>query len=210
MLAGRVAIADGRFLSVGRSRDVEATAGATTNVATYNVRRSSRGFIDSHSTSSQRLRYNAGAAMGWRALRYRHPACSRRKWIATPSPQVGARRRRIHRTSFVGEPAPNDRRAECHRPYTPVSSALYGSRAAEWRGASCGGNNKATPNPPAVSRRDRNGIRLCLLLAQPNAGPFYNAPLAKGRISGEYQKNSSRQFMREVSARCDRRHRAGG
>ena len=43
-----VAIADGRFLSVGRVRDVEATAGATTKRIDLHGRRVIPGLIDSH------------------------------------------------------------------------------------------------------------------------------------------------------------------
>src|ERR1700719_1441215 len=43
-----VAIADGRFLSVGRVRDVEATAGATTKRVDLQGRRVIPGLIDSH------------------------------------------------------------------------------------------------------------------------------------------------------------------
>src|SRR6202158_4248554 len=42
------AVADGRFLSVGRARDVEATAGATTKRIDLNGRRVIPGLIDSH------------------------------------------------------------------------------------------------------------------------------------------------------------------
>ena len=43
-----VAIADGRFLSVGRARDVEATAGVKTRRINLNGRRVIPGLIDSH------------------------------------------------------------------------------------------------------------------------------------------------------------------
>jgi predicted amidohydrolase YtcJ len=47
--------------------------------------------------------------------------------------------------------------------------------------------------------RDRNGNPSGLLLAQPNAAILY-ASLAKGpKLPEEYQKNSSRHFMREVN-----------
>jgi len=62
------------------------------------------------------------------------------------------------------------------------------------------GYNKATPNPPGGEIvRDRNGNPSGLLLAQPNAAILY-ATLAKGpKLPEEYQKNSSRHFMREVN-----------
>src|SRR6202035_2073502 len=62
------------------------------------------------------------------------------------------------------------------------------------------GYNKAPPTPPGGEIvRDRNGNPSGLLLAQPNAALLY-ATLAKGpKLPEEYQKNSSRHFMREVN-----------
>jgi len=62
------------------------------------------------------------------------------------------------------------------------------------------GYDKATPSPPGGEIvRDRKGNPTGLLLAQPNAAILY-ATLAKGpKLPEEYQKNSSRHFMREVN-----------
>jgi predicted amidohydrolase YtcJ len=62
------------------------------------------------------------------------------------------------------------------------------------------GYNKATPNPPGGEIvHDRNGNPTGLLLAQPNAAILYST-LAKGpKLPEEYQRNSSRHFMREVN-----------
>jgi predicted amidohydrolase YtcJ len=62
------------------------------------------------------------------------------------------------------------------------------------------GYSKVTASPPGGEIvRDRNGNPTGLLLAQPNAAILY-ATLAKGpKLPAEYQKNSSRHFMREVN-----------
>jgi hypothetical protein len=62
------------------------------------------------------------------------------------------------------------------------------------------GYTRDTPNPPGGEiARDANGNPTGLLIAQPNATILY-ATLAKGpKLPVEYQKNSTRHFMREVN-----------
>jgi predicted amidohydrolase YtcJ len=62
------------------------------------------------------------------------------------------------------------------------------------------GYTKDTPNPPGGEiQRDAQGNPTGLLIAKPNATILY-ATLAKGpKLPPEYQKNSSRHFMREVN-----------
>ncbi len=62
------------------------------------------------------------------------------------------------------------------------------------------GYTKDTPNPPGGEiMRDKAGNPTGLLLAKPNATILY-ATLAKGpKLPPEYQKNSTRHFMREVN-----------
>ncbi|MDM8359792.1 amidohydrolase family protein, partial [Pandoraea communis] len=62
------------------------------------------------------------------------------------------------------------------------------------------GYTKDTPNPPGGEIvRDASGNPTGLLLAKPNATILY-ATLAKGpKLPIEYQKNSTRHFMREVN-----------
>ncbi|XYI34516.1 N-substituted formamide deformylase [Cupriavidus oxalaticus] len=62
------------------------------------------------------------------------------------------------------------------------------------------GYTKDTPNPPGDEIvRDARGNPTGLLLAKPNATILY-ATLAKGpKLPPEYQKNSTRHFMREVN-----------
>src|SRR5580698_537908 len=62
------------------------------------------------------------------------------------------------------------------------------------------GYTKSTPEPPGAEIvRNSDGEPTGLLLAKPNAGILY-ATLAKGpKLPLEYQKNSSRHFMREMN-----------
>jgi predicted amidohydrolase YtcJ len=62
------------------------------------------------------------------------------------------------------------------------------------------GYTKSTPEPPGAEIvRNSDGEPTGLLLAKPNAGILY-ATLAKGpKLPPEYQKNSTRHFMREVN-----------
>jgi predicted amidohydrolase YtcJ len=86
-------------------------------------------------------------------------------------------------------------------PDTPVFILhLYDRALLNGAALRAAGYNKATQNPPGGEIvRDRNGNPTGLLLAQPNAALLY-ATLAKGpKLPQEYQKNSSRHFMREVN-----------
>jgi predicted amidohydrolase YtcJ len=62
------------------------------------------------------------------------------------------------------------------------------------------GYTRETPEPPGAKiQRDAKGEPTGLLIAKPNAMVLY-ATLAKGhKLPPEYQKNSSRQFMRELN-----------
>ena len=62
------------------------------------------------------------------------------------------------------------------------------------------GYTRDTPNPPGGEiERDARGNPTGLLLAQPNAAILYGT-LARGpKLPLEYQKNSTRHFMREVN-----------
>jgi predicted amidohydrolase YtcJ len=200
--AEAVAIADGRFLSVGRARDVEATAGATTKRIDLHGRRVIPGLIDSHMHIIRGgLNYNL--ELRWDGLRSLSTALKMLKAqvARTPAPQwvrvVGG----FTEHQFVEKRLPTIDELNAIAPDTPVFILhLYDRALLNGAALRAVGYNKATPNPPGGEIvRDRNGNPSGLLLAQPNAAILY-ATLAKGpKLPEEYQKNSSRHFMREVN-----------
>ena len=197
-----VAIADGRFLSVGRARDVEATAGTTTKRIDLQGRRVIPGLIDSHMHIIRGgLNYNL--ELRWDGVRSLSTALRMLKSQVdrTPAPQwvrvVGG----FTEHQFAEKRLPTIEELNAVAPDTPVFILhLYDRALLNGAALRAVGYNKATPNPPGGEIvRDRNGNPSGLLLAQPNAAILY-ATLAKGpKLPEEYQKNSSRHFMREVN-----------
>ena len=197
-----VAIADGRFFSVGRARDVEATAGATTQRIDLQGRRVIPGLIDSHMHIIRSgLSYNL--ELRWDGVRSLSTALKMLKAQVdrTPAPQwvrvVGG----FTEHQFAEKRLPTIDELNAIAPDTPVFILhLYDRALLNGAALRAVGYNKVTPNPPGGEIvRDRNGNPSGLLLAQPNAAILY-ATLAKGpKLPEEYQKNSSRHFMREVN-----------
>jgi predicted amidohydrolase YtcJ len=197
-----VAISDGRFLSVGRARDVEATGGATTKRIDLKGRRVIPGLIDSHMHIIRGgLNYNL--ELRWDGVRSLSTALKMLKAQVdrTPAPQwvrvVGG----FTEHQFAEKRLPTIDELNAIAPDTPVFILhLYDRALLNGAALRAVGYNKATPNPPGGEIvRDRNGNPNGLLLAQPNAALLY-ATLAKGpKLPEEYQKNSSRHFMREVN-----------
>jgi predicted amidohydrolase YtcJ len=197
-----VAIADGRFLSVGSARDVEATAGATTKRVDLQGRRVIPGLIDSHMHIIRSgLSYNL--ELRWDGVRSLSTALRMLKAQVdrTPAPQwvrvVGG----FTEHQFAEKRLPTIDELNAIAPDTPVFILhLYDRALLNGAALRAVGYNKATANPPGGEIvRDRNGNPTGLLLAQPNAAILY-ATLAKGpKLPEEYQKNSSRHFMREVN-----------
>jgi predicted amidohydrolase YtcJ len=196
------AIADGRFISVGIARDVEATAGATTKRIDLQGRRVIPGLIDSHMHIIRGgLNYNL--ELRWDGVRSLSTALKMLKAQVdrTPAPQwvrvVGG----FTEHQFAEKRLPTIDELNAIAPDTPVFILhLYDRALLNGAALRAVGYNKATPNPPGGEIvRDRNGNPTGLLLAQPNAAILY-ATLAKGpKLPDEYQKNSSRHFMREVN-----------
>ncbi|HEY3657782.1 MAG TPA: amidohydrolase [Steroidobacteraceae bacterium] len=197
-----VAIADGRFLSVGRVRDVEATASATTKRVDLQGRRVIPGLIDSHMHIIRGgLNYNL--ELRWDGVRSLSTALKMLKAQVdrTPAPQwvrvVGG----FTEHQFAEKRLPTIDELNAIAPDTPVFILhLYDRALLNGAALRAVGYNKATPNPPGGEIvRDRNGNPTGLLLAQPNATILY-ATLAKGpKLPEEYQKSSSRHFMREIN-----------
>jgi predicted amidohydrolase YtcJ len=197
-----VAIADGRFLSVGSAQDVEATASATTKRIDLQGRRVIPGLIDSHMHIIRcGLSYNL--ELRWDGVRSLSTALQMLKAQVgrTPAPQwvrvIGG----FTEHQFAEKRLPTIDELNAIAPDTPVFILhLYDRALLNGAALRAVGYDKATPNPPGGEIvRDRNGNPTGLLLAQPNAAILY-ATLAKGpKLPEEYQKNSSRHFMREVN-----------
>jgi len=197
-----VAIADGRFLSVGSARDAEATADSTTKRIDLQGRRVIPGLIDSHMHMVRGgLSYNL--ELRWDGVRALSTALKMLKAQVdrTPAPQwvrvVGG----FTEHQFAEKRLPTIDELNGIAPDTPVFILhLYDRALLNAAALRAVGYNKATPNPPGGEIvRDRRGNPTGLLLAQPNAAILY-ATLAKGpKLPQEYQKNSSRHFMREVN-----------
>jgi predicted amidohydrolase YtcJ len=197
-----VAIADGRFLSVGRAREVEATASVTTKRIDLHGRRVIPGLIDSHMHIIRGgLNYNL--ELRWDGVRSLSTALKMLKAQVdrTPAPQwvrvIGG----FTEHQFAEKRLPTIAELNAIAPDTPVFILhLYDRALLNGAALRAVGYTKATPNPPGGEIvRDRNGNPTGLLLARPNAAILY-ATLAKGpKLSEDYQKNSSRHFMREVN-----------
>src|ERR1700678_3743224 len=197
-----VSIADGRFLSVGSVRDVEATAGETTKRIDLQGRRVIPGLIDSHMHIIRGgLNYNL--ELRWDGVRSLSTALKmlRAQVHRTPAPQwvrvIGG----FTEHQFVEKRLPTIEELNAIAPDTPVFIMhLYDRALLNGAALRAVGYNKATPNPPGGEIvRDRKGNPTGLLLAQPNAAILY-ATLAKGpKLPEEDQKNSRRHFMREVN-----------
>jgi predicted amidohydrolase YtcJ len=197
-----VSVADGRFLSVGSVRDVEATASATTKRIDLQRRRVIPGLIDSHMHIIRGgLNYNL--ELRWDGVRSLSTALKMLKVqvYRTPAPQwvrvIGG----FTEHQFAEKRLPTIDELNAIAPDTPVFIMhLYDRALLNGAALRAVGYNKATPNPPGGEIvRDRNGNPTGLLLAQPNAAILY-ATLARGpKLPEEYQKNSSRHFMREVN-----------
>ena len=197
-----VAIADGKFVGVGTERDVRALGGPKTQVIDLRGRRAIPGLIDSHMHIIRGgLNYNM--ELRWDGVRSLADAMRMLKEQVdrTPAPQwvrvVGG----FTEHQFAEKRLPTLDELNAVAPDTPVFILHLYDRALLNRAAlRVVGYTKDTPNPPGGEiARDQHGNPTGLLLAQPNAAILYST-LAKGpKLPLEYQKNSTRHFMREVN-----------
>jgi predicted amidohydrolase YtcJ len=197
-----LAIADGKFLAVGSERDVRALADAKTEVIDLRGRRVIPGLIDSHMHVIRGgLNYNM--ELRWDGVRSLADAMRMLKEQVdrTPAPQwvrvVGG----FTEHQFAEKRLPTLDELNAVAPATPVFVLhLYDRALLNGAALRVVGYTKDTPNPPGGEIvRDQHGNPTGLLLAQPNASILY-ATLAKGpKLPPDYQKNSTRHFMREVN-----------
>ncbi|WP_394073068.1 amidohydrolase [Xanthobacter autotrophicus] len=200
--AEAVVVKDGRILFAGATFDAMRHAGTTTKIIDVGGRRIIPGLIDSHMHIIRGgLNYNM--ELRWDGVRsLDHAMEMLRKQVAvTPPPQwvrvVGG----FTEHQFAEKRLPTLEELNAAAPDTPVFILhLYDRALLNAAALRVVGYTKDTPNPPGGEIvRDAAGNPTGLLLAQPNATILYST-LAKGpKLPAEYQKNSTRHFMREVN-----------
>jgi predicted amidohydrolase YtcJ len=200
--ASALLIRDGRFAAVGGEQEVMPLAGPTTQRIDLKGRRVIPGLIDSHMHIIRGgLNYNM--ELRWDGVRSLADAMRMLKEQVdrTPAPQwvrvVGG----FTEHQFAEKRVPTLDEINAVSPDTPVFILhLYDRALLNGAALRAVGYTKDTPNPPGGEiQRDARGNPTGLLIAKPNATILY-ATLAKGpKLPPEYQKNSSRHFMREVN-----------
>jgi predicted amidohydrolase YtcJ len=200
--AQAVAVREGRFQAVGDDAEIMGLAGPDTKRIDLNGRRVIPGLIDSHMHVIRGgLNYNM--ELRWDGVRSLADAMAMLKAQVgrTPPPQwvrvVGG----FTEQQFAEKRLPTLEEINAVAPDTPVFLLHLYDRAMLNRAAlRAVGYSKDTPEfPGAEIVRDSSGEPTGLLLAKPNATILY-ATLAKGpKLPPDYQKNSTRHFMRELN-----------
>ncbi|MDQ0509831.1 amidohydrolase [Ancylobacter amanitiformis] len=200
--AEAVAVTGGRIHLAGPAAEVMALAGPKTQVIDVGGRRVIPGLIDSHMHIIRGgLNYNM--ELRWDGVRSLSHAMEmlRRQVDNTPAPQwvrvVGG----FTEHQFAEKRLPTLEEINAIAPDTPVFILhLYDRALLNGAALRAVGYSRDTPNPPGGEiARDAAGNPTGLLIAQPNAAILY-ATLAKGpKLPAEYQKNSTRHFMREMN-----------
>ena len=200
--ATAIAIRNGRFVAVGTEANVMGHAGSGTQRVDLKGRCTIPGLIDSHMHVIRGgLNYNM--ELRWDGVRSLADALRmlKNQVDRTPAPQwvrvVGG----FTEHQFAEKRLPTLDEINAIAPDTPVFLLHLYDRALLNRAAvRAVGYTKDTPGfPGGEIVRDGSGEPTGLLLAKPNATILY-ATLAKGpKLPPEYQKNSSRHFMREVN-----------
>src|SRR5215831_11567723 len=197
-----IAIAGGKFVFVGRDAEVLPLATERTIVIDLQGRPVLPGLIDSHMHIIRGgLNYNM--ELRWDGVRSLADAMRmlKEQVARTPAPQwvrvVGG----FTEHQFAEKRLPTLDEINAVAPDTPVFLLHLYDRALLNRAAvRAVGYTKDTPDfPGGEIVRGPNGEPTGLLIAKPNATVLY-ATLAKGpTLPPEYQKNSTRHFMREVN-----------
>ena len=200
--AQAVAVSGDRILAVGRNEDVLHLAAAATRQIDLAGHRVIPGLIDSHMHIIRGgLNYNM--ELSWDGVRSLADAMAMLKAqvARTPAPQwvrvVGG----FTEHQFAEKRLPTLDEINAVAPDTPVFILhLYDRALLNGAALRAVGYTKDTPNPPGAEiQRDAAGNPTGLLVAQPNALILYST-LAKGpKLPPEYQKNSTRHFMREMN-----------
>jgi predicted amidohydrolase YtcJ len=197
-----VAVADGRFVAVGSERDVRALQGPATQIIDLRGHRVIPGLIDSHMhiirgglNYNMELRWDGvpSLALAMRMLKQQVDRTPAPQWVRV----VGG----FTELQFAEKRLPTLAELNAVAPDTPVFILhLYDRAMLNAAALRVVGYTKDTPNPPGGEIvHDASGNPTGLLLAKPNALILYST-LAKGpKLPFEYQKNSTRHFMREVN-----------
>jgi predicted amidohydrolase YtcJ len=200
--AQAIAIRGDRFVTAGPEQEVMRLAGAGTRRIDLKGRRVIPGLIDSHMHIIRGgLNYNM--ELRWDGVRSLVDAMRmlKEQVARTPAPQwvrvVGG----FTEHQFAEKRLPTLDEINAVAPDTPVFLLHLYDRALLNRAAvRAVGYTKDTPDfPGGEIVRGPSGEPTGLLIAKPNATVLY-ATLAKGpTLPPEYQKNSTRHFMREVN-----------
>lgn len=197
-----VAITNGVFSAVGSAQDILPLRGAATKVIDLLGRRVIPGLIDSHMhiirgglNYNMELRWDGveSLADGLRMLKEQVDRTPAPQWVRV----VGG----FTEHQFAEKRLPTFAELNAIAPETPVFILhLYDRALLNAAALRTVGYTKDTLNPPGGEIvRDAQGQPTGLLLARPNATILY-ATLAKGpKLPTEYQKNSTRHFMREMN-----------
>jgi predicted amidohydrolase YtcJ len=200
--AEAVAIADGRFVAVGRAAEIMPLAGSRTRVIDLKGQRVLPGLIDNH-LHIIRGGLNYNLELRWDGVRSLADAMAmlKQQVAITPAPQwvrvVGG----FTEHQFAEKRLPTIDELNAVAPDTPVFLLhLYDRAILNGAALRAVGYTKDTPEPPGGQIvRDGAGNPTGLLLAKPNAAILY-ATLAKGpKLPFDYQLNSTRHFMRELN-----------
>lgn len=212
--AQALAIAEGRFVSVGDESAVMDLRGAATRIIDVGGRRVIPGLNDSHLhiirgglNYNLELRWDGvpSLADAMRMLRQQVGRTPPGQWVRVVGgfAELQFAERRLPTLAELNEAAPD----------TPVFILHLYDRALLNRAAlRAVGYSKDTPEPSdGLIERDKEGNPTGLLVANPNAMILYKTLSLGPKLSPEHQMNSTRHFMRElnrlgVTSVCD----AGG
>ncbi|WP_342315636.1 amidohydrolase [Lysobacter sp. FW306-1B-D06B] len=200
--ATALAVAGGRVIATGSDAQVLAHSHDATRLIDARGRRLIPGLNDSH-THLIRGGLNYNLELRWDGVGSLADAMAmlREQVARTPAPQwvrvVGG----FSEEQFVEKRLPTLDELNAVAPDTPVFILHLYDRALLNRAAlRAVGYTKESQDPPGGRiERDKSGNPTGLLLARPNALILY-ATLAKGpKLPPEYQRNSTRHFMRELN-----------
>ena len=200
--AESLAIKNGKFIAVGKEREVMLYKGDKTLVINANKRTIIPGLIDSH-THPIRGGLNYNMELRWDGVDSLDDALTMLKIQAqnTPAPQWVRVTGGWTEFQFKEKRMPTLDEINAAAPDTPVFVLhLYDRAFLNAAALRAAGFAKDTPNPPGGEiERDKNGNPTGLLIARPPAAILYST-LSKGpKLSFDDQINSSRHFMRELN-----------